>query len=154
MLKLSPPLIKHSFFSEPSKDLPWLRIGTPSSCSRASSSPRWGKTSCPSKQTTLIRGSTRPPASSYSKFRAPNCIVRDRSNNFRQPYSSEVPISLLNDRILVCPAISIKAGLTAIFGKVRTRCVPYRGSPLSTALIYESLFRNRRGNGSRAALSG
>src|SRR2546422_8196156 len=121
MLKLSPPLIKqHSFFAEPSKDLPWLRFGTSSSHSRASASPHCGKTSCPSKDTTLIGGSMRPHASSYSKLRTPYGIVRERSSSFRQPSSSEVPISLLNERILVCPAIGNKAGLTVISSRVRT----------------------------------
>jgi len=141
MLELSPPLIKqHSFFSEPSKDLPWLRIGTPPSHSRASASPRCGKTSCPSKETTLISGSTRPPASSYSKLWTPYRIVRERSNCFEQPTSTEVPISLLNDRILVCPAIGIKEGLPVIFIKVRTRCVEWgQSSRISTVLIYDAL---------------
>jgi hypothetical protein len=50
------------------------------------------------------------------------------SNSFRQRTFSEVLISLLNDRILVCPAIESKAGLTVISNKVVTRCVRYRGS--------------------------
>src|SRR5260370_34323093 len=123
MLKLGLPLVKqHSFFSEPSKDLPWLRIGSSSSHSRASANPRCGKPSCPSKETTLICGSTPPPASSYCKLRTPYCIVQERSYSSRQPASSEVRIFLLNDRILVCPAIGNKAGLTVIFSKGRTRC--------------------------------
>src|SRR5712664_4578389 len=100
MLKLNPPLNKqHCFSSEPSKDLPWLRIRIPSSHSRASVSPRCWKTCCLSKETTPICGSTPPPASSCSKLRTPYCIVRERPNGSRQPTSSEVPISLLNDRI-------------------------------------------------------
>lgn len=128
MLKLNPPLNKqHCFFSEPSKDVPWLRIGTPSSHSRAPASPRCGKTSCPSKETTLISGSTRPSASSYSKLWTPYRIARESSNClFQTTYLHRVPISLLNDRILVCPAIGIKEGLTVISNKVRTRCVEHQ----------------------------
>src|SRR2546426_4426043 len=93
MLKPSPPLIKqHSFFSEPSKDLLWLGIATPSSHSRASANPRCGKTACPSKETTPMCGSTPPPASSYSNLGTPYCIVQERSNSSRSPASSEVPI--------------------------------------------------------------
>src|SRR6266403_1212132 len=103
MQKLGPPLNKQpSFFSEPRKDLSWLRIGASSPHSRASANPRSGKPSCPSKETTLICSSTRPPPSSYSKLRRAVLLVQERSNSPRQPAYSEVPISLLIDRILLC----------------------------------------------------
>src|SRR5882757_11260850 len=77
MQKLDPPPNKQpSFFSEPRKDLPWLRIGASSPHSRASANPRSGKPSCPSKETTLICSSTRPPPSSYSKLRRPYSSCR------------------------------------------------------------------------------
>jgi hypothetical protein len=152
MLRLNPPLNKqHSFSSEPSKDLPWLRIRTPSSHSRASVSPRCWKMRCPSKITTLIGVSTRPPASSYSKSRTRYGIVWERSNSFERPSSSKVPIPLLNGRIFVCPTVGIKAGLTVIFAKVRTRFTIIRAvSLISFVRIYLSLFRNPPGNGSSA----
>src|SRR6266478_3817295 len=133
MLYPRPPLIRpHSFFSGPSKDLPWPRIGTPSSHSGASANPRRGNASCPSKKTTPIFGSTPPPISSFNRLRTPYFIVR-RGQTVLLLTSSEGPVSHLNDRILVCPAIGSKAGLTVIFNKVRTRCVQYRGSPLGSA---------------------
>ncbi len=71
--------------------------------------------------------------------------MRERSNSSRQLASSEVPISLLNDRILVRPAIGIKAGLTVIFSKVKTRCtIIGQFYLISTVHIYVSLFRNRK----------
>ena len=45
-------------------------------------------------------------------------LVQERSNSPRQPASSEVPICLRIDRILVCDAIRYKAGLTVISNKV------------------------------------
>src|SRR5882724_7106726 len=110
MQKLDPPLNKQpSFFSEPRKDLPWLRIGASSPHSRASANPPSGKPSCPSKETTLIRSSTRPPPSSYRKLRRPYSSCRKRSNSPRHPASSEVPICVRVDRILVCDAIRYRS---------------------------------------------
>lgn len=64
---------------------------------------------------------------------------------------SKVPIPLLNGGIFVCPTVGIKAGLTVIFGKVRTRCTIIRAvSLISFVRTCLSLFRNPPGNGSSA----
>src|SRR5260370_1236607 len=77
--------------------------------------------------------------------------VWERSNSFEHPTSSNVPIPLLNGRIFVCPTVGIKAGLTVIFGKVRTRCTIIRAVSLTSFVrISLSLFRTPPGNGSSA----